>query len=535
MRRYLSTVLKALPAATILLAALIVNAPAQLPVECYSVHHTQTPYPFNQVFDLWLSPTMVDSANGGWTQADIDSFCLNLIDADPDNSDDIFPLIWNYYCHGDSAAAYDSVFFQTGKKPFDRIRTDLYFQEDCCINTCDDGGCPGTWSKTCRQGGWIECGGFGVYRGENRFSTAGGLCPDEVPFRPWQVARSPVWSHELSHLCDKANKQFIDPANSEMLATGAEYLAGERWNHWPDIPRSTEYDVSLMTGNPNNHSCGGNETRCKYNQYRLFNAYLFEHFSGEADSLDLVYRWLRYQENGKYITTFRGLGHVITEEPFADRIPGVGPHEKMGALYHRYAIARYVDEPVAFEGIFGFGEEVSPRFMRFFEWPDTVAMPRSKVIPPVIQVGVDTMGSMSEWRDPVQPWAGAEPLRVLTTGTDYLLFVADSTLSSTESRTLRIQIRGTEPIPENQSFRIGYAAYDTAAVPLYDHVPVQMVENVDLPHVLPEDTLDMVFTIPDFGAGTRGAVVVFSMVQEELQKSFWGVMNMDYEISYRLE
>ena len=62
-----------------------------------------------------------------------------------------------------------------------------------------------------------------------------------------------------------------------------------------------------------------------------------------------------------------------------------------------------------------------------------------------------------------------------------------------------------------------------------------MVENVELPHILPEENLDIVFTITEFGSEVRGAVVVFSMVQEELKKSFWGVMDMDYEISYRLE
>jgi hypothetical protein len=509
--------------------ALAVSANAQ-PVPCYTVNHQQTPAPFNKIFDLWCSPTMVDSLDGGWNQEDIDRFANALINDDPDDDQDIFPRIWNYFCHGDSAAAHDSVRFVVGGKTFTKIRTDVYFQADCCLNTCGEEGCPNTWSSDCKRGGWIECNGFGVYRGENRFAIAGGLCPAERPLSPKEVA-APVWSHELSHLCDKANKRFVDTANSELLATAAEYLAGDRWTRRPDIPRSTEYDVSLMTQNRNNLRCAGSEVRCKYNQYRLWNGYLFEHFSGSADSLDIVYRWIRYQEDGEYITSFRGLGHVLMESPFANRVDGETPAEKMGALYQRFAIARYVDEPSAFEGRYGFGPEVSPRHMRFFEWPDTVAISRARAVPPVIRVG-DRPDTLSEWRDPVQPWAEPEPCRVLTTGTDYLLFLAD--LSITGERMLSIRIRGQEPIPENQSFRIGPVTYDRLDSVLYDHVPVSVVENVGVPHVYPAETLDVEFTVAEFGAGAQAVLVVFSMVQETLTKEFRGVENMDYEVIYSL-
>jgi hypothetical protein len=479
---------------------------------------------------------MVDSTRGGWTQAHIDSFARSLIDDDPDNDRDIFPRIWNYYCHGDSAPEYDAVRFVVNGKTYTRIRTDIYFQEDCCINTCGEGGCPSSWSSDCKRGNFVECGGYGVYRGQNRLVTTGGLCPADRPDTPEFVARSSVWSHELAHLCDKANKRFIDPANSELLATGAEYLSGERWNKYPDNPRATEYDVSLMTGNPNNLNCNGSETRCKYNQYRLFNAYLFEHFSGSADSLDLVYRWMRYQEDGKYLTSFRGLGNVLMEPPFAERIEGETPAEKMGNLYQRFAMARFADEPHAFDGRFGFGPEVSPRFMRFFEWHEKAALARSRVVPPVIRIRADAApDTVTEWQDSEQPSAEPEPLRVVTTGTDYILFVADSASFAGDDRTLRIRILGTGPVPANQSFRLGTLSYDRPRLPLYDQVPIAAVEDVGGPSLSPADTLDVEFTVDGFGGETQAVAVVFSMVEATLSESFWGVEDMDYRVVYSLD
>jgi len=330
----------------------------------------------------------------------------------------------------------------------------------------------------------------------------------------------------------------VDVAFSEFLSTGAERLIGDTWSEGHG-ENPTEYDYSLMGTNSNNFSCGPRgELDCKYDLFRLFNAYLYQHFRGSVASDDAVYRMVRYVENGQHIQDLRALGNVLMDPPLSGRIPGTTPNQKVGNLYQRFAMARYANDNTYAGGIYGFGA-VSARSFRVFEWVNS-GLDRKRVVPPVFLIG-DAMDdtsphAMTSWTDPVQPSAGSEPFRVLTTGSDYYLFLADSSLINHGcSRDLSIRIRGTETVPTNQDFRIGYMVFNGNDSTLYDNALTGVVETV--PVTISGNTLDTQFTISDFGALKKGVVLVFSMVEANLSAGFSSsglVKDMDYELTYQL-
>ena len=481
------------------------------PLSCATIKAV-LPDSLARALDLRLSPTMVDPAHDGWTQDDIVSLARMLV-----LKPGILSRVWNYYGPGSSRDAEHPFSFALRGRTYSRIRVDVYFQEDCCRNKCGGGGCPGSWPDSCREGDWVECSGFGVYRGENRFMVGGGVCPEPGPRRP-EVVAAGTMAHEMAHLCHNVRDPYADTAFSELLATGAEYLTGERWKGPVLQPRSSEYDVSLKSGNENNLRCVGSESICKYNHYRLWNAYLFSHFSESPDSLDLVYRWIHHGR-----PSWGGLAQVLLEEPFASSLPGGSPGEKLGTLYQRFAMARYMDA----SGDYGFGGDVSPGAMHFFEWPDTLALPRCRVIPPVVRLGTNGARTFTSWRDPVQPWAGEEPCRVLTTGTDYWIALA----TPGRERALNVRVRGRHPVPANQSFRLGYVTYAASDSMLCRKAPLEIVENVMNTASL-GDSLDVRFRVPHFGSTAKSVLVVLSMVEKEPTDSFWGVQSFDYEIAF---
>jgi hypothetical protein len=481
------------------------------PISCASIK-AALPDSFANALDLRFSPAMLDASQDGWSQDDIVALARMLV-----VKPGILTRVWNYYGPGSGSITGFPFSFTSRGKTYARIRVDVYAQEDCCRNKCGGGGCPGSWPDSCREGDWVECGGFGVYRGGNWFMVGGNLCPEPTPRRPVVVAGGTM-AHEMAHLCHFVRDPYADSGFSELLATGAEYLTGERWQEPVLNPRSSEYDVSLKSGNQNNLRCVGSEAICKYNQYRLWNAYLFTHFPGAADSLDLVYRWIHHGR-----PSWGGLGQVLLQEPFASQIPGGSAGEKLGTLYQRFAMARYMDA----SGDYGFGPEVSPWAMHFFEWPDTAALIRARAIPPTVRLGQTASRSYTSWQDPVQPWGGDEPCRVLTTGTDYWIALA----TPGRERTLNVRIRGRQPVPENQAFRLGYVTYADADSMLCRKPPLEVVENV-IDAAAIRDSLDVRLNVPHFGGTAKSVLLVLSMVEKEPTLSFWGVQSFDYEITF---
>ena len=486
------------------------------PLSCATLRPA-LPDSFARNLDLRFSPTMLDPSQSGWSERDVLSFARLLMAPAKSPRPGILSRVWDYYGPKNAGSPEEGLSLTTHGRRYSRFRVDVYFQDDCCRNRCGGEGCPAAWPDSCKDGGWVECGGFGVFRGGNWIMVSGGNCPDPSPVSP-EVAAGPVVAHEMAHLSHMARDPYADVAFSELLAVGAEYVTGERWQKPSPNPRSTEYDVSLKSGSEDNVRCAGREVLCKYQQFRLWNAYLFSHFSGSGvDSLDLVYRWVH-----RDTLSWRGLAMTLLEEPFARQIDGKTGGEKLGNLYHRFAMARYMDT----NGVFGFGPDVSPRAMRFFEWPDTLALPRRQAVPPVVRLRSDERRAFSSWRDPVQPWAGEEPCRVLTTGSDYWVVLA----AGGSERPLSIHVRG--PVPPNQSFRLGYATYAERDSVLCRKTPLSVAEDVIKGSALHGDTLDAEFVVPGFGGGVGSVLVVLSMVESEPTETFWGVRAADYEIAF---
>jgi len=170
---------------------------------------------------------------------------------------------------------------------------------------------------------------------------------------------------------------------------------------------------------------------------------------------------------------------------------------------------------------------VSPRAMHFFEWPDTAALIRARAIPPTVRLGQTASRTYTSWRDPVQPWGGDEPCRVLTTGTDYWIALA----TPGRERTLNVRIRGRQPVPDNQTFRLGYVTYADADSMLCRKPPLEVVENV-IEAAAIRDSLDVRLNVPHFGGTAKSVLLVLSMVEKEPTLSFWGVQSFDYEITF---
>jgi hypothetical protein len=166
--------------------------------------------------------------------------------------------------------------------------------------------------------------------------------------------------------------------------------------------------------------------------------------------------------------------------------------------------------------------------MHFFEWPDTLALPRARVIPPAVRLGTNATRTFTAWRDPVQPWGGDEPCRVLTTGSDYWIALA----RPGRERVLDVRITGRQPVPENQTFRLGYATYALADSVLCRKVPLHVVENV-LASASAGDSLDVQFRVPHFGGAAKSILLVLSMVEKEPSDSFIGVKAFDYQITFQ--
>jgi hypothetical protein len=66
---------------------------------------------FKKLFRIYASDGVFNGYVGspGWTEAQWDTFMTAVYDGDSTTTEDVFPLVWNYYCLIDSAAAEDSL------------------------------------------------------------------------------------------------------------------------------------------------------------------------------------------------------------------------------------------------------------------------------------------------------------------------------------------------------------------------------------------------------------------------------------------
>ena len=344
--------------------------------------HTPTTSPFKRVFNLHMSDRM-DVTGTPWSQDSINVFTRGILDTTGAPNLARFKRIWDFFCYTDAASADDSVSYKLRSLPsavtVHKIDLNLYHKGDFT------------------GGNEYEC--YGYYnQGTQIFVNGGCASTGSPPKNPSVVLQEFQFPHELAHLCDYANvgaafNGFPDATCSEMMSTGAEYVAGDRFKGWRP-PRSPEYDATLMYGNSNNYhnapwQPSANLVIAPYEQYRMFMTYLFTHHSGysSADSSSLLYRWIRNTSGdtlyGADRTRFTALGNELMKAPFKNQLPGSRAAEKLGNLIHRFGMAKYADDPTYLSGRYGFGSEVTAESFFMFEWVDT-NFARARTIPPTI-------------------------------------------------------------------------------------------------------------------------------------------------------
>lgn len=110
-------------------SAAVAQPPFNDPCSVYQLYETSGS--FANVFELWVS----DHVLSRWDTEDFNYFIEKVLDDDPDNSDDIFPKVWDYLCFGDTDPSYDGVEFVILSTTYDKIIIRLFDRSDvssCC-------------------------------------------------------------------------------------------------------------------------------------------------------------------------------------------------------------------------------------------------------------------------------------------------------------------------------------------------------------------------------------------------------------------
>ncbi|MBN2070933.1 MAG: hypothetical protein JW814_05700 [Candidatus Krumholzibacteriota bacterium] len=78
---------------------------------------------FNGIFNLYVTDNVA-----AWDSTSLAEFILKVVDSDSTNSDDIFPLIWDYYCYDDTDQSYGGVCFDIDimNQTYTKINLALY-------------------------------------------------------------------------------------------------------------------------------------------------------------------------------------------------------------------------------------------------------------------------------------------------------------------------------------------------------------------------------------------------------------------------
>src|SRR5262245_21731917 len=100
------------------------------PLSCPSIK-TTLPHSFANKLDLRFSPSMLEPAEGAWSQDDIVALERKLI-VNPG----ILQRVWQYYGPDSAAVSGYPFSFTSHGKTYSRIRVDVYAQQDCCRNKC---------------------------------------------------------------------------------------------------------------------------------------------------------------------------------------------------------------------------------------------------------------------------------------------------------------------------------------------------------------------------------------------------------------
>lgn len=443
-------------------------------------------HPFVDMFDLWLSPNIL----ADWDTVGVHAFMNAVVDS---TGGGLFPRLWEYFCIADVDTAWDRIAFwaENHDKFVRHIR----------ISLLDEG-----------EGG----------NANDSTLTLRIRVDSTTILEPEDVGNGPGLAHEMGHVIESANISgaLMGGWPTEGLACAAEVVMGFLPQDKSNVPYFDTSFASYRSQPSVTHP---------YLRYRMFYAYLHSHYAGdpEDDTDDLIYRWVRSTAGDPLVLPVAPYSHPAGFAALLDDeagIPGSGGAEKMGFLFHRAALALYADTTGVYNGDYGFGDNLSARDSRMFEWWNTGAL-HSRAVPPVFTLGTAELEpvTIDTYLDAVDDslkstYCATKPLGWRTWGTDYLVFKAGP---SAVDSTLYVGFESKEgvPLPEDFLLKVGYIAYASDEDPVYDQEILDIVETVSEVEVY-NGVIRAEIAVPGFADSVKAVVVVCSLVQNPIAEVF---------------
>ncbi|NNF05782.1 MAG: hypothetical protein HKN21_03390 [Candidatus Eisenbacteria bacterium] len=210
-----------------------------------------------------------------------------------------------------------------------------------------------------------------------------------------------------------------------------------------------------------------------------------------------------------------GLGAALDSLSTAhpERYPVNAAHsmdEKVGRLFHEFNLARYANENEAFEGRYGFGEEVDVKNFRMFAWPDTNGeFVRS--VPPQVHIDSDQVFSSSVTHYVGTQGGMSEACRTRTIGVrpwaaEYLVFHA---AKETAGKNLQLMVGLPEDMPEGKRLHVGALLYSERDSSLASVTPLDVIPHVE----------GLELEVSGFGESVGSVVLVMSLASDPLPRT----------------
>jgi len=362
-----------------------------------------------------------------------------------------------------------------------------------------------------------------------------------------------MFVHEYQHLCYQShtnpNGWLAGGWPNEFFSTAAEYLGGTSkggfpWNLFYDV----RCDESVVAGGAS-----------QFQTWRLLATYLFHQFeqTGSSYSDDLVYKWLRRSDVSP--TTYRGLYHLARElenSPWSSKLTGADGAAKLRSLFQDWAIAKALNDSTRYAPgdsiTLGFKRGFSPYYDigLFWDVDATCCAANSKALPHEHVVNsscVDNFTWVTSYTSHADSVWGtcpdckgsqltvaqkADPIDVLTWGSDYVLFKANS-LESGGPYDLKIKIRGDagNVPPANNRIQVTVLTYSSADSVFRTPQNLLEVRKVSIG----PDSAKVNVTICGFGDRVKAAVLIVGLVYNNLNSNLDSYTLWNYKYGYTVE
>ena len=502
---------------------------------------------FNGIFDLYVTNQIA-----AWDSSSIAEFILAIIDSDTSNSDDAFPLIWDYFCHKDADPTYEGIEYSLvlgGDPTYTKIRIFLYDLNDFDCNV--------TYPPP-------ECRNWSFYSGYDFIVIQATDAENEID----QIIAL-AFTHELQHLCYMANgaPYGIPPSGysylwidaSEMISTAASHLfeGYEYYIEAQPYESNYPYDASIYR----REWCDPND---KYVVEELWTGYLIDVYDNDNGIMsdDLVYNWIRYNNDGMglYEISMNSLAETLADLNFS-WIGGLSGDEKLRNLFQYFLVAKFCNAPtLTSDNRFGYKSNFSPVsdlhvFVDACDYFETGAQPMTPYDCPENCHGLSFSADEcayegcpsdgdppgDDWECPVACWnvrilppdytLGSGQHNVMTIvdsyytdsdgsidtidvpvyGTDYIIFRADNYFQDNEYHELHFRLEGENSTPStNKQVKMWIIGYDSTEDTLQLH-PEDIV-FIESSHIDPNSTTrDIV--VGDFGSSVKSAVIAITYVE----------------------